>query len=453
MTIDERILAGRTVIAALVAASVALAPSLVFAQDPPPPLAPSEPDAPPPAPPPAPEPPRTDVVPAPLAPVPLAPVPLGPAPIAPPVAPPPVAPTYALPRSGRPADKADAPRVLYGHAFITPALVDSAFPQSHVGIAAEVGRRWDYGVINQYPPPGSSMSSMTTDSIQFDQTTTVSTQSMSFGVLVSDHVELGASGSYASQLSSDLNSTVQFGSKSAWTFRPSARFELSRSPTTVVGLHLFGDFGGDNQQSLPTLFAELAAEATTIASNGNNQIACIGAGDLSCALANPGAVNTSTTRVLAGAGAALALAHAFSPTAGLQFAAGVEVGHRSTNTAGTVAGSVPINLHVGVAPSIDFGPKVPVSLMGEYQLGLLAEPFTSLSTSNTDGTQGGDGTVLNVTNSLIAGVYYTGRRDLSVGALLNATFIYATELYSDGSSALGPPITIVTAQATARYYF
>ena len=126
-------------------------------------------------------------------------------------------------------------------------LIDSAFVQSHLGVAAEIGRRWDYGTLSTYTPPGAMPDAAYT--LQFDQATNVATGYGSFGIAVNDRVELGVSGSYQSALSTDVTSALIFGSKSAWTLRPGARFQLTRSATTAVALHLYGDFGGDNQQS------------------------------------------------------------------------------------------------------------------------------------------------------------------------------------------------------------
>ena len=154
-------------------------------------------------------------------------------------------------------------------------------------------------------------------------------------------------------------------------------------------------------------------------------------------------MNTATTRTVAGGGAALAVAHAFNSSVGIQSALGIEVGYRATDANGSSTGSVPINFHVGVAPSVDFGPKVPLGLMIEYRLNVLGEPAVG----------DGDGSIVQVTNALNLGVYYTGRHDLSVGAIFSAAFGFNEVLYSDGTSALYPPTTVITGQIAARYFF
>jgi hypothetical protein len=425
--------------AALVAASVALAPALAAAQDPPPPLAPAEPVAPPPPAPPPPAPPAPDTPPRPDVAPPYAPQPYAPPPYAPPAYTPPAPP--AAPPSSAPAPTG---RLLGGLYLPSPALIDSAFVQSHLGVAVEVGRRWDYGTISTYTPPGVMPDAGY--SLQFDQATNVSTQYGSFGIAVNDRVELGVSGSYQSVLSTDVASVLVFGAKSSWTLRPLVRFQLVRTPVTAVALLLYGDFGGDNQQSPVTALNEIANEIHTISAssgNGQNQTNCLGAGDVTCALTNPSAVNTATTRTLAGGGTTLAVAHAFNSTFGIQSAFGLEVGYRATDANGSSTGSVPINFHAGVAPSVDFGPNAPLALMLEYRLNVLGEPSVG----------DGDGNIVQVTNALSFGVYYTGRKDLSLGAIFSTAFGYNQILFSDGSSQLYPPTTTVTGQIAARYFF
>src|SRR5262249_26519066 len=160
---DERIRPRRlrgTTLAALALACAGLAARPAAAQDPPPPLVPSEPDAPPPAP----APPPPDTPPKADAPPPSAP---------PPSAPPPSAPTPPLARRPRaPAEtplseertsKGSGARTLKKHAFITPFLVDSAITQTSLGLGLELGHQWELGVI-----PATSVSA-TRQPFQYDR--------------------------------------------------------------------------------------------------------------------------------------------------------------------------------------------------------------------------------------------------------------------------------------------
>jgi hypothetical protein len=66
---------------------------------------------------------------------------------------------------------------------------------------------------------------------------------------------------------------------------------------------------------------------------------------------------------------------------------------------------------------------------------------------------GADGTPVILQSGLVGGVYYTGRPDLTVGALFNGAFFRKTVNYSDGSSAIEPPETVLAGQIAARYFF
>jgi hypothetical protein len=350
------------------------------------------------------------------------------------------------PPAAPPSSPSPTGRLLGGLYLPSPALIDSAFVQSHLGLGVEVGRRWDYGVLSTYTPPSAMPGAGYT--LQFDQATNVSTEYGSFGIAVGDRVELGVAASYQSTLSTDVTSVLLFGAKSAWTLRPLARFQLARTPVTAFALLLYGDFGGDNQQSPQAVLGEIANEIHGISGssgNGQNRTNCVGAGDVNSAMcgALTTPANTATTRTLAGGGATLAVAHAFNSAIGIQSALGVEVGYRATDANGVSTGAVPINFHAGLAPSVDFGPKVPLGLMLEYRLNVLGEPQLGE----------GDGNIVRVTNSLSFGVYYTGRHDLSLGAIFSSAFGFNEILFSDGGSQLYPPTTTLTGQLAARYFF
>jgi hypothetical protein len=67
-------------------------------------------------------------------------------------------------------------------------------------------------------------------------------------------------------------------------------------------------------------------------------------------------------------------------------------------------------------------------------------------------------TQLTLHNGFVLGLYYTGRENLSVGALLNASIDEVTTTYGfDSNSMTNPtgkqPYSRVAGQITARYYF
>jgi hypothetical protein len=337
--------------------------------------------------------------------------------------------------------------VLRGHPFVTPVLIDSAFTQTHVGVGVELGHRWDYGTISVYPPTGAPYV------FQFDQSTGLASQYLSLGVAIADRFEIGFDGSYTSQLAGDPSSSLVFGAKSAWTFRPGVRIRILRSPATgtQLGVHVYGDFAGESQTSPAGLLGEIAVEAGAIAAS-MPRTNCLGAGDLSCALTSTtfdASGASSTTRTLLRGGATLSLAQGAASIFGVQAALGLEAGHRNVTHAGSTVGSTPVTFHAGAAPSFDFGRVgVPIALMAEYLFTRISEAAAASSD-----TMGVDGTSTTYQNDLVFGAYYTGRADLTVGALLRYTVVASSTSYSDGTSAVGAPVRILAGQVAARYFF
>jgi hypothetical protein len=336
--------------------------------------------------------------------------------------------------------------MLKGHPFVTPALIDSALTQTHVGVGVELGRRWDYGTISVYPPTGAPYI------FQFDQSTSVTSQYLSLGVAVADRFEIAFEGSYTAQLAGDPAGALVFGDKNAWNLRPGLRIRIFRSPSTgtQLGLHAYGDFAGESQTSPAGLLGEIAAEAGGIAAS-QQRTNCLGAGDLSCALTSTtfeasGAAGTTRTRL--SGGATLGLAQAFVSFFGVQAALGLEAGHRSVTHAGNTVGSTPVTFHVGAAPSVDFGSVAPLAVMAEYLFTITSEPAAA-----STGTMGVDGTSVTLQHDFVFGAYYTGRADFTVGALLRFTNATSTTSYSDGTSAVGAPVRVLAGQVAARYFF
>ncbi len=113
-----------------------------------------------------------------------------------------------------------------------------------------------------------------------------------------------------------------------------------------------------------------------------------------------------------------------------------------------------------MAPSIDLGPTVPITLMAEYLL-TVTNSSTVSSTVDTQSLAADAGTVLTIQNGLAAGVYYTGRKDLVLGALFTATFAEAQQSTTDDTTGtpqtvtttVQPPLTRLTGQINARYFF
>jgi hypothetical protein len=389
------------------------------AQDPPPPMIPPS-DAPPPM-----EPAAPPSVPA--APAPAPPAPVEPAPAAP-----------------LPPAIAESPRSLKGHTFLPPQLVDYAFVTTHLGLSAELGRVSEPGV----PQSGPSSSGGLGESFTYDRSLGLSTARIAFGAAVAERIEIGFDASYSAFLASDANTTVIFGSRNAWEVRPGVRIRAYRAPAsgTQISVRIWGNFGSGTRQAPVSVLTAIAADASAIASDPN-RVACLAAGDLACALPKGFDADASVraTRTVAAGGAGLAVAQSFGSRFGLQGSLGIEAGHAwvSTKNTGDV-GSTPIAFHVGVAPSLDFGPSVPLALMLEYRFRALVEPAEA--TKNVP-----SGTAKTLEHGLAAGLYYTGRRELAVGAAFGATLSQNSVTY-DMPVDLAPTRAI-TGQVTARYFF
>jgi hypothetical protein len=451
MTIHER----SRRLSGLLAACFALLAAPAAAQDPPPPLLPS--DTPPPAPPAPPAP-----APGPDAPPPAIPgdepppLPAQALPVAPLAVPPPAEPVPVP--SGREPKRGASARTLKGHVFPTPFLVDTAFVTTHFGLGAEIGHQSVYGVLTS---PFTNAMGVGTQSYQFDASVGVANLYASLGVAVSDRVEIGADASYSSLLGSDVNTAILYGGQYAWTLRPGVRFRLLRSTSsgTEIGLHLYGNFSSGTIQNPQAVVREIANELSTIAGNNNNQIACLGTGQLSCVFVpgfNPQSA-VSTTNTVAGAGATFALAQAVSSNFGLQFALGAELGRGWNDYAGNEIASTPFVFHVGVAPSYSFGPVVPITIRAEY-LFTVDVVATQGVTSTMSETTADAGTITTIQHGLVGGVYFTGKSDLQLGALFTAGFTQSAQSLSnsDGSgtdTVAQAPTTTLTGQINARYFF
>jgi hypothetical protein len=416
------------------------APRAATAQDPPPPLLPSEtPDTPPPPPPPADAPPRTDVLPVP----PLAPV-------APPAAPPPVVPpapgdttadeVVAPSRGGR----GFAERTLHGHSFVTPFFNDTAFVTSNANVGIELGRQWSPAV----GTTGSGTSGAVPTSYQYDQTLGLVSQYGGFGIAVGDRVELALAGSYTGLLSTNEDTALLFGAKSGWNLQPGARFRLARGSSTQLALHVYGNFGSGSQSNPLGLLQEIANEAQQIVAT-DARLACLAAGHLAgCALTNPAfdpGAATQITRNNFGGGATLALAHAFTPMVGLQASLGLDAAYAASVASGNAVGSAPVVFHIGIAPSLDFGSRVPLTLMAEYQFSVDYESTFTNATLDA-------GSTLTLRNALALGLYYTAQQRFVLGLMANVIVDEAQLTLSDGTQS-AQPTTRLNGQVTAHYFF
>jgi hypothetical protein len=414
---------GASFIAALTAASLLVSTTPAAAQDPPPPTDPPLEPAPPPSEAPPDKPPPSNAPPPSTAPpstLPAAPEP---------------APPAELP--ALPGSQPEGSRTMKGVVFQTPLLVDSAFVSSFAGVAVALGKQVEPGV-TVFPSGGSGQM------FSYDRALGLADLRIQAGVAIAGRVELGLDARYATYSVSDPTSALVFGGRTAYDVRPGLRLRAFRSASTgtQIGLHAYGTFASDARLNPAGVLAEIAS-----ISADSRQVACLAVGDLSCAFPESlkfdpqKAMNVS--RQVFGGGAAVTAAQAFGSRFGVQASLGLEVARAVVHNPLGDLSSTPVTVAVGLAPSVDFGPVVPLTLMAEYRFGFTTE--TPAAMENIDTVA-----VTTLAHGVAAGLYYTGRRDLSVGMNFNANL--SSSSTSAGNAGFAP-VTQLLGQASMRYFF
>jgi hypothetical protein len=394
-------------------ASLAVAALLVAApaaaQDPPPPLPPA--DVPP-------DPPPTDPHPP---------------------AAPPATPAVVEPPPAEAPARHDDTRSLKGHAFRPPLLLDTAFATTHVGLTASIGREVTPGV---HVLSTNSLGVM--QDLTYDATLTVLGGRVQAGAAFLGRIELDVDASYAGLVVGDQHTAVLFGGQSTYDVRPGLRIAALRSPSsgTALGVHAYGAFTGSSRLNPARVLSQIGKDIQAIAADPK-RTSCLQVGDLACALGDDFDVFAAmkVSRATYGAGAAVSLAQAFFSRFGVQATAGVEIAKGSSSSqAAPSLGSLPIDVYVGVAPSLDLAPAVPIGISAEYRFDFASESFS--------GSPGGDSSTKTTKHGVAAGLYYTGRRDLVLGAAFVGNF---TATSADGSAL--PSTSLLSGVVTMRYFF
>lgn len=415
-----------------------------LAQDPPPPEPPAVPDGPP-----APEPPAKPVEPpAKPAATPAKPAPApAPAPIADaPIADAPIGGKHEEPPRAH-ADEGDpelAARSLKGHTFLTPLLLDTAFVTTSFAIATEIGRRSVPGV-----QVTSTNSSGVGHVFTYDRGLGFAAANARLSVAFVRFFEADFEATYQALVPGDTESALIFGGTTAFELRPGVRFRLLRAASVglQLGLHAYGRFAGGVRLNPGGVLAEFARQVPSI-SNDPQVIACIAAGDLSCGLPPGfdarGAMEVSRSEYTGGV--TVSAAQAIASWFGLQATVGAEVGAASVTSAltGDIA-STPFAFQAGLAPSIDLRPHAPIGIMAEYRFRFATE--TSKQTKLAD-----SGTTTTIDNGVAAGVFYTGKKELQVGAIFRGGFLSSSVSFG-GTSVSQPKTTELGGQLAMRYFF
>lgn len=354
-----------------------------------------------------------------------------------------------------PGEEADSGgRTLSGHTFILPTFVDNAFTTTVFAVGTGLGLYSQPSNIGKDPRTGQATT--------YDVKMGFIDERFSFGWAPVEQAQIHLDSSYVAIVGGNEQGILLFGGKTSYAFQPGVRVRLLRSKEsgTQLTLHGYGRIEGGIQLRPAGLLEAMAAQVETLKNDPAAQVktaACLAAGDFSCALPSVSDPLGSMTRTDStyGAGGALNLAQALGRYAGAQVSVGASAGSSSLklkaldNLSVTLADyeltSVPWDLHLGLAGTLNFTPGAPIGLKAEYQFRRTSESF------KVNGADSGLSRVANQ-HEVAAGLFYTGRRDLQLGWFLSGEFTSST-LADSGTPADEPSRAILTAQFEMRYFF
>ncbi len=345
-------------------------------------------------------------------------------------------------------------RTLVGHTFLVPTFIDHAFTTTVFSVGTGLG------LYSQ--PNNSGIDPATGKSFTYDVNMGFIDERFAFGWAPVEQVQIHLDSRYVAIVGGNEQGILLFGGKTSYGFQPGLRVRLWRGKEsgTQLTLHAYGRIEGGIQLRPAGLLEALAAQVEALKTDPAAQskaAACLAAGNFGCALPSVSDPLGSMTRTDAtyGGGGALNLAQALGRYAGAQFSGGASVGSSTLKlkaldrTAITLAdyelSSMPWELHLGLAGTLNFAPSVPLGLKAEYQFMRTSESFkingadTALSRVQTD-------------HAVAAGIYYTGRRDLQLGWFVAGIFTKST-LADSNTPADEPGRAILTGQFEMRYFF
>jgi hypothetical protein len=341
-------------------------------------------------------------------------------------------------------------RTLRGHTFPYPRYLDSAFVATtfHVGAGVEL-----------YSQPevqtGFAASAGEPQLFTYDRDLVFARLRAALDLAPWEVFALSFDATYLAQVGVSEQSLFLFGADTGYELGPGLKARLWRSDSgsTQLGLHVGGRFAGGLQAVPQGLLRELALELAAIAQD-QGRINCLVAADFECAFDNIDLITAiQLHRKRYGANAFLNLAHAFSRAIGAQLTLGL--GGSYSNYTWRYLGDIDtgsFEFTAGLGPSFNFYPDFPLGVSLEYRLdvehnvydavaGAEGQPSVEEATSDTA-----------TAHRLAAGAYFTGRRDLMLGAIVGLSFI-------DESAELGktaadqPKATLVSVQFDMRYFF
>lgn len=341
-------------------------------------------------------------------------------------------------------------RTLDGHTFPYPRYLGSAFVTTSFQVGAGIEFYDQSEVEAQFEPaPGQ------VQSFAYDRELVFARLRAALDIAPWEVFSFGLGAQYLAQVGVSEQSLFLFGAETGYGLTPNLHVRLWRSEAsgTQLGLRLQGDFDGGLRAVPQGLLRELALELAAIAQD-QGRISCLVAADFACAFEDVDLVTAIQLHHQSyGASAKLDLAQAFGRAVGLQLSLGLGGGYQSFSwrylgdiDAGT------FDFNVGIGPSFDFYPSFPLGLAFEYLLDVQHTVYATEPGEDPQAAPPSEADDTTVGNHLAAGLYFTGRRDLMLGAILGLQFV-------DESAAIGktaaeqPSATIIAVQFDMRYFF
>jgi len=343
-------------------------------------------------------------------------------------------------------------RTLLGHTFPLTRLVDSPFVVGNMYVGSSVEFFHQPGVSVRIPSPTTPGGTSTET---FDRN--ISFVKLNYGVdfRPSEYFSFGLDADYLAEVGSNGLSLFTWGGGGSFDFRPNAKIRVLRSERTgsQLALRAHASF----QQGIRVLplgllvnVSERLEDVVSDPTAAQDLANCLAAAQIVCVVTDE---DITAKRQRNGGGASVAYGQALGRYAGFQVSLGLEgastaVTLPSGGGESTSLDASDLAFHIGVAPSLNFYPKVPLGLTFEYRYQLDKSTYSA----NTEfGVV--DGTVVSAgSHRMNAGLYYTGRRDLMLGWIAGANF-NRDSARSMQNAETDPRAFVFAAQFDMRYFF
>lgn len=337
-------------------------------------------------------------------------------------------------------------RTLKGHTFAIPLLNDTPFVPTFFGVGTELGFYNQPGLKIPYIDETGA-----TKKFVYDANAGFLRERFGLGIGLFDVAQIGVDADYIALVGANAESIFLFGGRTAFDVRPGARFRIARfeKTGTQIGVHGYGIVDGGIQLAPQGLLVEVVQALDKLVSS-DKRIRCLAAGNFKCAFPSIDVFGSMDVRQNEyGGGGSFNIAQALGRHLGAEATVGIELSAPdiSNKNFGTIT-STAFNVYGGVAPTLNLFPILPVGGMLEYRIDFRSE---SVDKNKKAGIPAGySETALN--HGVAAGLFYTGRRDLMLGWILNGNFLRQAEQAGRKSSEQ-PLAAILTAQFTMRYFF